>query len=180
MRVLSRRLILGSAITLLTGISCREAWAGSKTIDRRVRSENHNYGLTFAAEDPSDSSNYGHAFIIWQQEDDSKRMSVPDAIGFYPTSDPGNLKLIFGTNGALETDAATTSDLKLTVLLNSDLYQRALARKASWAANGTYAFLWSNCVTHVAAVASAVGLATSGGTWETPKKYVSDLIDNND
>jgi hypothetical protein len=88
-------------------------------IDRRVRSENHNYGLTFAAEDPSESSKYGHAFIIWQQEDDSKRMSVADAIGFYPTGEP---KLICGTNGALESDAATLSDLKLTVLLNSDLY----------------------------------------------------------
>jgi len=126
-------------------------------------------------------SKYGHAFIVWQQENDNNEMSVADAIGFYPSDEDANtVDLIFGTNGSLESDAAATSDLKLTVLLNSDQFRAALDRKSAWQANGRYAAFWSNCVTHVASIAVAIGLKTSTGIWQTPQSYVSDLISQND
>ncbi len=151
----------------------------AKTIDRTVRSENRRYGLTFVAEVPNDDSRYGHAFIVWQREDDSKRMSVADAIGFYPVGEPKDIEVLFGTAGGLETDVNTRADLKLTVLLNSDLYRAALDRKAMWMANGRYRFLWRNCTTHVAEIARSISLNSSKGTWETPQSYLKDLMDNN-
>jgi hypothetical protein len=150
-----------------------------KTIDRRVRSEDRNYAITFAAEAPDDSSKYGHAFIIWQQEDDAKHMSIADAIGFYPSGDPGTFNVIFGTPGALETDAGSIASRKFTVLLNRDQYLQALERKSAWQQNGRYKFLWNNCVTHVADIAKAIGLDTSSGKWVTPKDYVEDLTNRN-
>jgi hypothetical protein len=75
-----------------------------------------------------------------EQENDAKRMSVADAIGFYPTGDQTNIELIVGTSDKLESDAATDSDLKLTVQLNSDAFKRALDRKAVWEKTATIIF----------------------------------------
>jgi hypothetical protein len=176
---LSRREAIVAA-TLFAAMGARRTLAGTaRTIDRRVRSENRSYGLTFAAELPSDDSLFGHAFIVWQREDDLKKMSTADAIGFYPTGEPKDIEVIFGTSGGLETDFATMADLKLTVLLNSDLYTVALDRKAKWMANGRYSLLWQNCTTHVADIAKSIGLNSSNGKWEKPQNYVADLIKNN-
>ncbi|MFY9657307.1 MAG: hypothetical protein WAK01_12110, partial [Methylocystis sp.] len=79
----------------------------------------------------------------------------------------------------LETDIATARDLKLTVLLNGDTYQRAADQKRQWAGNSRFALLWSNCTTHVAYIASAIGLNTTRGAWVTPQSYVQDLLDSN-
>jgi hypothetical protein len=150
-----------------------------KTIDRRVRSEDHAYGLTFAAELPSEFSTFGHAFIIWQSEDDAKQMSLSEAIGFYPTGDPAMLSVIFGTAGDLQSDFGKDADLKMTVLLNLDLYQRALHTKRTWQTDGRYSFLWSNCVDHVSDIAKSISLSTSLTGWITPQSYVQDLINSN-
>jgi hypothetical protein len=175
-----RRLVRWSTILPFVVLSAREVYAVTeKTIDRRVRSEARKYGLTFAAELPSETSGSGHAFIVWQREDDAKKMSIADAIGFYPAGEPKTVTLIFGTKGELETDIATPKDLKLTVLLNADLYQRALDQKSKWQGNGQYKALWNNCTTHVADIAHAIGLTSSNGKWETPHAYVQDLINRN-
>jgi hypothetical protein len=175
---LSRRrvVILGSALAILS-VTHSVSAATAKTIDRRVRSERKQYGLTFAAEAPSGDSRLGHAFIVWQHEDDAANMSVADAIGFYP-KDAG-LRVIFGTPGSLDSDLITASDLRLTVLLNSEQFDAAESAKSAWMADGTYQLAWRNCTTHVAAIAAAVGLTTSSGTWEYPMTYVQDLMDNN-
>jgi hypothetical protein len=177
---IDRRIVLsGLVFGAATANSSTGYGLPSKTIDRRVRSEPRAFGLTFAAELPNDVSQSGHAFIVWQREDDAKRMSVAEAIGFYPTGEPKTFTLIFGTAGELETDISTPADLKLAVLLNNDLYQRALEQKNKWQTNGKYRALWNNCVTHVADIAHSIGLVSSDGKWETPQAYVRDLIDRN-
>ena len=150
-----------------------------KTIDRQVRSEERKYGLTFAAENQSELSQLGHAFIIWQHEDDQKLMSVSEAIGFYPTGEPDGIDLILGSPGSLESDFGTAADIKLTVLLNSDLFSKALDAKHTWEQDGSYKVFWRNCTTHVSAIAQAIGLTTSSGTWESPQSFVGDLMANN-
>ena len=135
--------------------------------------------MTFAAERPSDNSEYGHAFIVWEHEDDARKMSVAEAIGFYPKGDPSNFELIFGTAGGLEDDWSTVADLKLIVQANSDVFQRGLDAKHAWEGDGTYKFLWSNCTTHVASIAHAIGLASSDGKWKKPVNFLSDLMNNN-
>jgi hypothetical protein len=175
-----RHILVGMLLSPVLVRTTRAAEAiEAKTIDRTVRSETRHFGITFAAEAPSDTSTFGHAFIIWQREDDEKSMSTSDAIGFYPNGDPGNLDIIFGTPGGPDTDIATFANLKLTVLVNEDLYTLALARKSEWSNDGKFRLLWSNCTTHVAAIASAIGLNTSSGSWETPLSYVRDLMGNN-
>lgn len=166
------------SLWLAAGLSL--AHAAEKTIDRRLRSEARQYGLTFAAEAPTDAVPTGHAFIIWQHEDDNANMSVAEAIGFYPVDgDATAFDLIFGTDGGLLSDSQTNIDVKLTVLLNADQYQAALDAKRAWQSDGTYRAFWRNCTTHVAAIASTIGLTTSGGTWEHPLDYVNDLVANN-
>ncbi len=179
--LLNRRRILWLSISVaFYGTATHLTHAATKrTIDRRVRSEAGNYGLTFAAERPTTGSEYGHAFIVWQREDKFKKMSIAEAIGFYPAGEPKTVNVIFGTRGELEDDINTPKDLSLTVLLNSDLYEDALKRKAEWRANGRYSFLWHNCTIHVADIARGIGLISSSGKWETPMSYVQDLIDHN-
>ena len=151
----------------------------SKTIDRRGREEDLKYAIVFAAQAP-DKSSYGHAFIIWEREDESKQMTTTDAIGFWPSGDPNTVELIFGTPGALETDANTPVDSKLVVLVDSDRYQLALNRKSEWQQNGRYKAFWQNCVSHVADVAKSIGLETSTGSWVKPQDYVHDLSGKNE
>jgi hypothetical protein len=175
-----RKIIFASIALPMSGFCSTIAWAQIvKTIDRRVRSDDHLFGLTFSAEKSSDASPLGHAFILWQAEDDSKQMSTSEAIGFYPAGDADGLKLIFGTAGDLESDVGTPADYKLTVLLNADQYQSALARKTNWEQDGTYDLLWNNCTTHVADIASSIGLTTSSGNWQPPENYLQDLMNNN-
>jgi hypothetical protein len=176
----SRRwLIISSCVLAGTGFANLAEAAATKTIDRRVRSEQRLFQLTFAAERPSDDSKYGHAFIVWEHEDDARNMSVAEAIGFYPKGDPSNFELIFGTAGGLEDDWNTVADVKLIVQVNSDLFQRALDAKHAWEGDGTYEFLWSNCTTHAASIAHAIGLVSSNGNWEKPINFLNDLMNNN-
>ncbi len=175
-----RHILFGVLLSSFFVTTTRAAEAvEAKTIDRTVRSEARHFCITFAAESPNDTSTFGHAFIIWQREDDENAMSTSDAIGFYPSGDPGNLDMIFGTPGGPDTDVATFANVELTVLVNEDLYTLALARKTDWSKDGKFRLLWSNCTTHVAAIASAIGLNTSSGSWETPLSYIRDLMDNN-
>lgn len=170
------------ALLIITSIGALQQVAHAqttKTIDRTVRSEPLHYGITFTAEAPTDSSVLGHAFIIWQKEDDSKNMSTAEAIGFYPSGDPNLLQLIFGTPGAFDTDIGTPADFKLTVLVNSDLYQAALDSKSQWEQDGKYSLLWRNCTSHVANIAQALGLKTTNGNWQNPAAYLQDLMNNN-
>jgi hypothetical protein len=152
------------------------------TIDRRARSEDRVYALTFAAKPPGPDSTFGHTYIIWQREDDAKQMTVADSIGFHAIreGEANKIQLIFGEPGHLKNDNAEMPVAKLTVLVNSDAYQKALDRKLEWQReNSEYYGFWNNCVSHVAAIAQAVGLDTSAGTWVTPLDYVEDLAKRN-
>ena len=135
----------------------------SKRIDRRVRTEDRNYAIVFASQ-PHDSKAgvpTGHAFIVWEREDDGKQMTVGDAIGFRCNPDCSKIEMLFGAPGVLSTDAGKPIDNKLVVLVNGDKYQTALEQKCQWEENGTYEALWRNCVSHVADIAKAIGLDTS-------------------
>jgi len=151
----------------------------SKTIDRRVRSEDRSYALVFAAQAPGPNSTFGHAFIVWEHGDDAKQMTVADAVGFQAAKqDATKIKKVLGLPGALLSDAGIPVDTKLTVLVNSDLYQLALDQKLQWG-QAPYEGFWQNCVVHVADIAKAIGLDTGDGKWTKPQDYVKDLSDKN-
>jgi hypothetical protein len=176
-----RALLLLLALPLLAA-DLQPVHADDVTIDRRVRHEDRSYALTFAAKAPGSDSDYGHAYIIWQREDDSKQMSVADAIGFHAIREKEATKVekVFGTPGYLKNDVGENPAIKLTVLVNSDVYQKALDRKLEWQREDSeYYALWNNCVGHVAAIAQAVGLTTSSGNWVTPTSYLEDLTNRN-
>jgi hypothetical protein len=183
--LLSRRSAVGFVlVAALMGMGNYPARADTNvTIDRRVRSEDRAYALTFAARPPAPGSTFGHAYIIWQREDDQKKMSVADAVGFRAVGEPNKVQLVFGVPGYLQINGEANEigpEAKFTVLVNSDAYQKALDRKAEWQQESSdYFALWNNCVGHVAAIAQATGLETSNGAWVTPMAYVEDLAGRN-
>lgn len=181
MGVLTRRaLALGLlAITEPLRVSAQRVRAAKKTIDRRVRTEGGQFGLTFAAKRKSTDSLAGHAFVIWQRESDAVQMSVSEAIGFYPSENSKKYSVVLGGKGALRSDQLTDVDLSLTVLVNEDQFKRALAVKQAWRANGTYSLLWANCRDHVADIARSIGLNAESRLWTLPEDFLLDLLSRN-
>lgn len=152
---------IGVALCSINLTWSRQAFAAQKkTIDRRVFSEAKAYGLIFAAKNIDADWKVGHAFVVWQSEDDDAQMSRSDVIGFYPSASK-KVKSIFGPGG-VQDDAQTNIDLGLVVLVNSDRFDSARAVKDAWKSNGTYTLGWSDCVGHVDDIAATVGLKGRG------------------
>lgn len=124
-------------------------------IDRRTYAEKPSYQITIVAED----GELGHAFVIWSQEDDKKRMSTQEATGFYPQSDKNNVRALFGQErGRIFDDIRERRDIQVDVIVNSDAYERSRSVYARWKAEGRYVLGFSDCTTYVSEVARAAGI----------------------
>jgi hypothetical protein len=164
----------------LCGGTSSPASSTRKRIDRRTRSESRAHGLIFAAKNIDEEWTVGHAFVVWQRENDDAQLSTSSAIGFWPQEGADKLQVALGGPGVLRSDHYTDVDLGLTVLVNSDAFAAAEARRQQWQHDGRYDLLWQNCVAHVGDIARTIGLTVPKTQWVFPQDFVRDLINAND
>lgn len=147
----------------------------NQIIDLRRSSGGRKQGLTFAAVGISWSSKVGHAYVIWEEEDDQARMSTSKAIGFYPKATL-LYDVIFGGPGILKPDDERRAERKLTILVDRDDYEAAERERDSWNSDGTYQIGVSDCVDHIASIAHKLGLKVPDSTWIQPLQFMDDII----
>lgn len=142
------------------------------TVDLRTRPEQRQYGVSFAAE----GGDTGHSFVIWSREDDKRRMSSQEATGFYPVGT--NIGALFGAErGRMFDDSREKWDVKITFIVNSDVYERARGVYQKWKDDRRYVLLFSDCTSYVGAVASAIGLSPPiRPFYPQPLDYVEAII----
>ena len=90
-------------------------------IDKRNRSEEQDYSVAFAARD----GEWGHAFAIFHWGDEVSRSSRFEGMGFYPGDAESNLKVAFGSDGALDNDTWAVADTVLSVQINKPSFDAA-------------------------------------------------------
>ena len=146
-------------------------------IDKRVRTEKQQHVITFAAS----KGNPGHAFVIWSKENKKKRMTVHTALGLYPNLPKKRLyKVLFGGVGKLASDAKRKAVHSLTILVNSDQYQKALRVHQRWKQSKKYTLYFRDCVTYVDAIAKSINLKTpKRASNPFPLQYLQSLIRQN-
>lgn len=150
-----------------------------KIVDKRVRSEPGEYGISFAARDEQGS--YEHAFVIWYYSDPAGNRTNRRGAGFYPTGDPSVYDLLVGgTVGKVFDDSEEKIGKQVIVLVNSDIFKAALKVESKYS-NDTYRLLTNDCVSFVATVAETVpGLKVpSRVTNLSPSTFVAALHDAN-
>jgi len=138
-------------------------------------SEPRKHGLTFAAVGISFSSRVGHAFILWEEEDNQAQMSISKGLGFYPATGNSAYEVLFGGPGVIRSDVDRVPERRLTVLVNTPVWNAALARRNQWHQSGTYQITAQNCVSHVHDIAAVLGLETPASDWTRPLTYIGDL-----
>ena len=145
-------------------------------IDKRVRSEPQEYAVVFAAYD----GKYGHAFVTLIRGDEVQNATLQKGVGFYPGGSEKNLKAAFGGKGVLDNDTWTDAQIILSVLVNEEVYGRALAVVSKWEKPQPYILGISDCTTFVQQVSEAVGLNTPSRVFAPyPIDFVKKLIADN-
>ncbi|MEY9634097.1 chemotaxis protein histidine kinase CheA [Bradyrhizobium japonicum] len=154
--------------------------------DFRKRQDEPLYSITFSAERPPGDT--GHAFITFNHEDEQKRMTTFESVGFYPPGEKTDGVVKFYTSvfseGPLKDDFLHDADTKMVVTVNKEQYEAAREVYAGWKArqekNGNhYVLVVNDCTTFVGEVARAIGLETSlRVTALFPKDYDLALIEN--
>jgi hypothetical protein len=159
------------------------AWAdvAQRTVDKRNATEAGEYGIGFSAKASDDG--YDHAFIVWYYSDPKGMRTVRRGAGFYPVASPDtkSYDLIFGITGMVFDDSKVKVDRELTVLVNKDVFDRAIAVEQRYQNGHTYHLALDDCTTFVTQVASAIpGLTVPNRvTHLYPSSYISALFDAN-
>jgi hypothetical protein len=149
-----------------------------KIVDKRNQSEDGEYGISFAARDSLGS--YDHAFVVWYYSDPAAQRTNRRGAGFYPTGGDYYDLLIGGAPGKVLDDSREDIAKQVIVLINSDLFQTALAVESQYA-NATYRLGTSDCVSFVGEVADKIpGLVVPSRLMNIyPSSFISDLYDSN-
>lgn len=124
-----------------------------KIVDKRVRSEEGEYGISFASRNTNVAN--PHAFVIWYYSDPQGRRTVRRGAGFYPTADASMYELVIGANGRVVDDSRQQIAKEIVVLVNRDVFDRAVNVESQYR-NETYRLGRNDCVTFVSKVAVAV------------------------
>lgn len=126
-----------------------------KYIDKKVRSESVEYSIGLAAQ----RGGLGHAFVIWNKGDDAARLTIQQAVGFYPTGDTKKYEAVFGSKpGKIFDDASEKLDYVLYVSVNSDSYERARQVYDKWLSRGNYQLGFNDCTTFASEIGAALNL----------------------
>lgn len=163
--------LLAAALTAGVLIHCSAA-AEVPRVDLRANNENLRQTITFSAE----SEGVGHAFIVWQKEDDQKKMTTREVLGFYPDKDKSVID--FGKPGQIMDDKRTKAEFAFIVDVDAEHYDKALRVLERWRSAGNYTLGFSDCTTFVGEVASAIGLNTPLRAFAPrPLEYVQALFE---
>lgn len=126
-------------------------------LDMRNKSEAREHAVTFVAQ----AGELGHAFVIWNKEDDSKKMTTNEALGFYPGAEKDKLEAKWGFgDGQIANDSGEKGDYYLVVTVNTDQFDSSRAVLEAWQKKGNYLLLFSDCTTFAGEVARSLGLKT--------------------
>jgi len=152
-----------------------------KSVDRRNASEIGEYAVGFASK--ASGGGYDHAFVIWYYSDSAKQSSVRRAAGFYPVANDGNkpYDLVLGLTGKVFDDSKTKTSHELTVLVNKEIFERALVVEAQYKTNETYRLGFNDCTTFVQEVAAIIPdlQIPSRLTHVYPSDFIKALYDAN-
>lgn len=158
--------------------------ASDKTLNKTSQRNNKDkYFLVFCARPINlPTSPFGHAFVVWGLEDNSRKMSSQEAFGFYAVS---AAKPVTGLDvpGELKAEAFATS-LKFTterliVQVDSEVYDRAKVEARKWGTSD-YNLASRNCVHFLSAIAKLAKLnAPTYNVGTLPQTYVKLLLESN-
>jgi hypothetical protein len=154
-----------------------------KTVDKKNASEIGEYAIGFASK-VSDGG-YDHAFVVWYYSDPKGNQTVRRGAGFYPVANDNtkSYDMILGVTGKVLNDSKANVSRELTVLINKDVFDKAIAVEDKYKNGQTYHLGFKDCTTFVAEVAGSVpGLKLpSRVTHIYPSSFVTALYDaNND
>jgi hypothetical protein len=140
------------------------------------------HAVTIAA----DGTEQGHAFIVWEQEDDQQKMTTHETWGFYPVLPPDGqpttkdyLKVMSGFGeGTIVDDERSMRAVEAVVRVDAEAYERARGVYQQWAKPGhSYVLGLSDCTTFAGSVVSAAGLQTPSRLLHPyPLNYVKEII----
>jgi len=136
-------------------------FAENKVLDKRVRSESGEYGITFAARKKGTPNDFDHAFVIFYFSDPNGHRTVRKAVGFYPAGDVSKVdkfeyKAIFGGEGVIVNDSSESIATEITVIVNKDVFEKATSVKTDFESGKSYWLGWRDCVSFVGSVAEKV------------------------
>lgn len=172
-----RGLVLTLA-ALIVGVSVMPSLAAEKKyVDKKIRSENHEYAISIAAQ----GGDLGHAFVIWNKGDSAAMMTTQQVVGFYPQADKSKYEAIFGLSpGKIFDDAGEKPDYVVIVSVNSDAYEAARAVFEKWKTSGNYMLGFSDCTTFAAEIGAAIGLNMPSRVFAPyPIEYIKAIADKN-
>lgn len=126
----------------------------------------------------------GHAFVLWGTEDNTAKVSIQEAWGFYPKDDS---KGVFGdVPGEVRNEAYKKSKDKvvnytarLVIQLTKDDYERSKFVRNRWKSEfQNYNLAKRNCVSFVKEVADSLGVATPSVSSlpDTPLEFMTKTI----
>jgi hypothetical protein len=178
--LMRRTMLMGVAMSVLFSLRSI-ADVAQKTIDKRNASESGEYAIGFSAKAAADG--YDHAFIVWYYSDPKGNRTVRRGAGFYPVSSTTTkaYNLIFGITGKIFDDSKVKADRQLTVLVNKDIFDQALAVERDYTNEHTYYLGFDDCTTFVKNVATAIpGLKIPNrATHIYPSAFITGLYEDN-
>ncbi|AXT44586.1 hypothetical protein D1821_19065 (plasmid) [Phaeobacter inhibens] len=145
-------------------------------IDKRVRSEPQEYAVAFSAYD----GEFGHAYVTVIWGDEVQRATFQKGVGFYPGDSQKDLKVAFGGQGVLSDDTWGKADVILSVLVNKEVYEKALLVISEWEKPTPYFLGFNDCTTFVQQMSEAVGLTTPSRMFAPyPIDFLKALVSEN-
>jgi hypothetical protein len=152
-----------------------------KTINKRKASEIGEYAIGFASKGSDDG--FDHAFVVWYYSDPEGNRTVRRCAGFYPVSDENTkaYDMILGITGRVLDDSKTKISRELTVLINKDVFDNAIAVENDYKNGQTYHLAFNDCTTFVRKVAASIpGLNLPNRvTHIYPSAFLAALYDDN-
>jgi hypothetical protein len=152
-----------------------------KTIDKRNASENGEYAIGFASK--ASDGGFDHAFVVWYYSDPQGNRTVRRCAGFYPVSadKTKSYDMILGLSGKVFDDSKVKISQELTVLVNKDVFDLAIAIEEKYQNGHTYHLGFDDCTTFVMKVAASIpGLAIPDRLSHIyPSAFITSLYERN-
>lgn len=179
--LLSRRTFIVGCLITRAAAAFGFTSIAQKTVDKRNSSEIGEYAVGFASK--ASDGGFDHAFIVWYYSDPNGQRTVRRCAGFYPVSDSStkSYDMILGVSGKVFDDSKVKISQEITVLVNKEAFDRAIAIENQYKNGQTYHLGFGDCTTFVQNVAASIpGLNIPSRVEHIyPSDFVSALYDAN-
>jgi hypothetical protein len=178
---ISRRVFLSTLALLPFSKYVWAARVSQKTIDKKTASEVGEYGIGFASK--ASDGGFDHAFLVWYYSDPNGSQTVRRGAGFYPVANDNtkSYDMILGVTGKVIDDSKTKISQELTILVNKDIFDAAIAVEDKYKNDKTYRLGFDDCTTFVSEVASQIpNLSLPNRALNIyPSSYIQALFNKN-